>query len=133
LCDLILDFFRYLRARFARDRLSSSVFIASFRSTAIKIAPIVHCREINAADEDGVVSLLARRSRRHNRDFWIRAFRSIKAHGVVPGYPEYGYLLDRDGTVVGVLLLIFRSKIVSGEVRVSCNVSRWRVEPDARI
>jgi hypothetical protein len=94
--------------------------------------PLVRCREISAADEDAVVSLLVRIFRGHDREFWIRALQRIKAYGVVPGYPQCGYLLERNGSVVGVLLLIFRSMIVDDEIRVSCNVSSWCVEPDAR-
>ena len=81
--------------------------------------PLVRCREISAADEDAVVSLLVRIFRGHDREFWIRALQRIKAYGVVPGYPQCGYLLERNGSVVGVLLLIFRSMIVDDEIRVS--------------
>jgi hypothetical protein len=95
-------------------------------------APLVRCREVSAADEDAVISLLVRMFQRHDREFWIRGLRRIKAYGVVPGYPQYGYLLERSGSVVGVLLLIFRSMIVDDEIQVSCNVSSWCVEPDAR-
>jgi hypothetical protein len=95
-------------------------------------APPIRCREISAADEDAVISLLVRIFRGHDREFWIRALRRITVYGVVQGYPECGYLLERNGSVVGVLLLIFRSMIVDDEIRVSCNVSSWCVDPDAR-
>jgi hypothetical protein len=112
--------------------LRHSASAEGVRSATMTRAPVVRCREISAADEDAVISLLVRIFRGHGREFWIRALRRIKAHGVVPGYPQCGYLLERNGSVVGVLLLIFRSTIVDGEIRVSCNVSSWCVEPDAR-
>lgn len=42
--------------------------------------------------------------------------------------PDFGYLLEADGAVVGALLLIFST--VSGALR--CNVSSWYVEPAHR-
>lgn len=54
------------------------------------------------------------------------------AREVPQGYPRFGYLLDHDGAAVGVLLLLYTSKIVGGAVTIRCNLSSWYVDPAFR-
>jgi hypothetical protein len=56
----------------------------------------------------------------------------LAAHATPEGYPKFGYLLAIDGTPVGVLLIIFSSMLVGGEMRIRGNVASWYVEPQFR-
>jgi hypothetical protein len=92
----------------------------------------VRCREITAADVDGVVNLLTTGFRRQTRDFWIRAFNRLSQHQTPSALPKYGHLLECKGAPVGALLLI--SSAIGGDedARIRCNVSSWYVEPAYR-
>ena len=48
------------------------------------------------------------------------------------GYPRFGYMLDNDGTPVGVLLLIYTARRHGGETAIQCNLSSWYVDPAYR-
>ena len=90
--------------------------------------PQVRCRQIGLTDLDPVVNLLARGFPRKPRKYWTNALARLAAHGAPEGCPRFGYLLEADGEVVGVQLLIFAER--GGAVR--CNVSSWYVEPAHR-
>ena len=98
------------------------------------LPPRIQCREIGTADIDGIVDLLTSgfRNPHRTRGFWRRALKRLSEHPTPPGFPKYGYLLDCEGTPVGVILLIFSSILVNGETRIRCNVSTWYVEPAFR-
>jgi hypothetical protein len=57
----------------------------------------------------------------------------LAAHATPPGFPKYGYVLQVDGAIVGVVLTIYSSMMVNGENRVRVNVSSWYVDPDFRL
>ena len=61
-----------------------------------------------------------------SRDYWIRGLRRQASRSVPEGYPRFGYMLDNEGSPVGVLLLIYTTR---GEVAIQCNLSSWYVEP----
>ena len=90
--------------------------------------PQVRCRQIREPDLDAVADLLTRGFPAKPRKYWTSALARLEALGSPAGCPKYGYLLEADGAVVGVLLLIF-SQAGSG---VRCNVSSWYVEPAHR-
>jgi hypothetical protein len=46
--------------------------------------------------------------------------------------PGYGYVLDNDGDLVGVLLLICASVTRNGETTLRCDLSSWYVDPSYR-
>jgi len=91
--------------------------------------PRVLCREITTDDTPGVIDLLTR-GFSSGREFWRRAFASMKAHDTPSGLPRYGYLLECRRRPVGVLLTINSTTIEDGSVR--CNFSSWYVEPEYR-
>ncbi len=97
------------------------------------LAPQIRCRQIGAADINGIVNLLTSGFRIRPRDFWVHALKRLSEHSTPPGFPKYGYLLECKGTPVGAVLLIFSSIIVNGEPRIRCSVSSWYVEPAFRI
>ncbi|MGY3449543.1 acyl-CoA acyltransferase [Bradyrhizobium sp. USDA 4353] len=98
--------------------------------TALK--PVIRCREIGASDLDAVADLLTRGFPRRSRDYWSSGLRRQANRAVPDGYPRYGYLLDHDGSAVGVLLLIYSDRGTPGEPRIWCNLSSWYVEPAFR-
>jgi hypothetical protein len=92
----------------------------------------IRCREIQPQDIDGIANLLHTGFPERNRDHWVRTLDRLASHPTPPGYPKFGYLLESDGTPVGVLLLIFSSTPASGETRIRANVASWYVDPAFR-
>jgi hypothetical protein len=92
---------------------------------------VVRCREMRADDVDKVVDLLTRGFGR-KRGYWSSALERLTNHPTPPGFPKYGYVIDHDGSIAGVVLLIFTAIGVNGELKVRCNVSSWYVEPGYR-
>jgi hypothetical protein len=90
--------------------------------------PSVRCRQIKAADLEAVADVLARGFPAKPRKYWTTALERLANRGSPPGCPEFGYLLEADSRIVGVVLLIFG--VVEGAVR--CNISSWYVEPSHR-
>jgi hypothetical protein len=91
-------------------------------------APKVRCRQIREPDLDAVADLLTRGFPDRTRNYWTSALATLGARPAPEGCPEYGYVLEADGVLVGVQLLIFAE--IGGRVR--CNVSSWYVEPGHR-
>jgi hypothetical protein len=96
------------------------------------VALRVRCRQIGAADIDGIVNLLTTGFPIPTRDFWMRALKRLSEHPTPPGFPKYGYLLESDGAPVGVVLLIFSSIVTDGRTRIRCSVSSLYVAPAFR-
>lgn len=92
----------------------------------------VRCREIEAADLEGIIDLLAKGFWQTQREHWVNVMRTITAHRSAPGYPKYGYMLEHDGKPVGVLLTIFTEIVINGVSRVWCCESSYYVEPSFR-
>jgi hypothetical protein len=111
-----------------RDKVLPRVMSTLMSPLALRI----RCRQIGTTDIDGLVNLLTRGFRVRTRDFWVRAFRRMTEHSTPPGFPKYGYVLECNGTPVGVILLIFSYIVVKGEMTVRCSVSSWYVEPPFR-
>lgn len=93
----------------------------------------VRCREIAAADLDEVTDLLTEGFRAwRDRAFWVNALNRLSKHRTPPDFPKYGYVLESNGMVVGVLLLIFTLIKHDGKAGIRCNVSSWYVRPKFR-
>lgn len=80
------------------------------------------CREIEASDLEPVARCLARNFRRRSLNFWKEALRRLASP---PAAPRFGYLLDADGAVVGVLLQIAHASDLDGAPGPRCNFSSW--------
>jgi len=100
--------------------------------TNSKPHPKIRCRQIGDTDMGAVVELLTVGFPARNGEYWQRAFDRMGRRATPDGYPRYGYLLEADGVVVGVILQIFSSLCVDERVRTRCNVSSWYVEPAFR-
>jgi hypothetical protein len=92
----------------------------------------IRCREISGTDIDAVADLLTRGFVGRSREYWMQGLRRQAAREVPEGYPRFGYVLDNDGLAVGVLLLLYTSRIDGGEAAIQCNLSSWYVEPAFR-
>jgi len=62
----------------------------------------------------------------------MQGLRRQAAREVPNGYPRFGYMLDNDGRAVGVLLLLYTSRISGSEATIQCNLSSWYVDPAFR-
>jgi hypothetical protein len=94
--------------------------------------PGLRCRQIDATDISAVAALLTRGFPNRKREFWLRALAQLAAREPPPGLPKYGYLIESDGTVVGVILLICSTMSAGDSVATRCNLSSWYVEPTFR-
>lgn len=92
----------------------------------------VRCRPIADADRDAVLDLLAKSPFGRPRDFWVHSLDRLAQHRAPPGFPKWGYLLEVNGVVAGVLLLVSSTVLVNGAPRVRANVSSWYVWPAFR-
>jgi hypothetical protein len=95
-------------------------------------SPHLCCRQITKSDLNGVANLLARGFRRRGVKYWLKALERLSGHSTPPGLPRYGYLLENDGSPVGVLLLIFSTVGTGSSSILRCNVSSWYADPAFR-
>jgi hypothetical protein len=79
-----------------------------------------------------VVDLLTRGFHLRTRGYWQRALEKLSSHKAPAEMPQFGYLLESGGDLVGVILLIFSSIPGDDASRMRCNVSSWYVEPAFR-
>ena len=92
----------------------------------------IRCREISATDIDAVADLLTRGSFGRPREYWMQGLRRQAAREVPAGYPRFGYMIDHDGTPVGVLLLLYAERGSGTDATIYCNLSSWYVDPAFR-
>jgi hypothetical protein len=93
---------------------------------------VIRCREIGTADLDAIADLLTRGFARRSRDYWMDGLQRSSVREVPEGFPRFGYMLDHEGTPVGVLLLIYTARGDGGGTSIRCNLSSWYVEPAFR-
>ncbi len=94
--------------------------------------PVIRRREILPDDIDRIVSLLTDGFQGRKRSFWEWVMTLMSAHPTPPGYPKYGYLLECNGTPVGVTLMIYSTIVVDGRPSIRCSMSSWYVIPAFR-
>jgi hypothetical protein len=94
--------------------------------------PKVRCREIALPDLEAVAELLTRGFAGRTRAYWLRGLERQSERQIPANCPRYGYLLEHQGVPVGVLLLLYTSRIEGSETAIRCNVSSWYVEPQFR-
>jgi hypothetical protein len=92
----------------------------------------VRCREIRESDVEAIADLLTRGFAGRSREYWIQGLRRQAFRPVPEGYPRFGYMLDDDGTPVGVLLLIYTARRDGDAIAIQCNLSSWYVDPAYR-
>jgi hypothetical protein len=98
-------------------------------NAARPVSAQVRCRQIAAADLDALADFLTRGFPGRTRAYWVRGLERLRTRPVPDGHPRFGYLLEADDAIVGVLLLIVTDRGAEG---VRCNLSSWYVEPAFR-
>jgi hypothetical protein len=94
----------------------------------------VRPRQINEADIPEVVNLLTRGfEHERSRAFWESVFAGLGRRQVPAGFPRYGYVIESDGRLVGVLLMIFSTIWKDETASVRCNGSSLYIDPSFRI
>jgi hypothetical protein len=92
----------------------------------------VRRREIRAADLPVVAELLDVGFPDRGLGYWLNALEALQARSAPAGYPQFGYLLEGESAIVGVILLIFTAVGHAGD-QIRCNVSSWYVDPAYRL
>ena len=92
----------------------------------------LRCREIADTDIAAVAELLTRGFVGRSRQYWLQGLHRQAVREVPNGYPRFGYMLNHDGRAVGVLLLLYSSRIDGGATTIHCNLSSWYVDPAFR-
>ena len=90
------------------------------------------CREITVDDLRPLEALLHRGFPERSREHMRRALRRLGEHTPPEGYPQYGYVLQTDSGLVGVILTIFSSIVAKGAPNIRGNVANWYVDPEFR-
>ena len=96
---------------------------------ATKPAPQkVRCRQIAQADLGQLAVLLARGFPATQTGYWTKGFERFADLPAIEGVARFGYVLESEAGIVGVILLI--SSLRGGQI--FSNLSSWYVEPDFR-
>jgi hypothetical protein len=98
----------------------------------LRLPPRIRCREIRPGDLNAVADLLTRGFRSRNREMWVSRLKRLSEHLTPPGFPKYGYLMEQDGSLVGVILLIIAAITIDRQTKIRCYVSSWYVAPEFR-
>jgi hypothetical protein len=102
--------------------------------TATHVPASVRSRQIGEIDIPEVVDLLVRGfGKRRSRQFWQDMLDGLTHRAVPPGFPRYGYVLESDGRLVGVVILIFTTVWEKDVSHIRCNGSGIYVEPAFRV
>ena len=92
----------------------------------------VRCRPIAEGDLAAVAWLLTAGFPDRTRKYWTTGLARMAERAPVEGCPQFGYLLEAEGVVVGAILLIFSDLGEGSARRVRCNISSWYVAPAYR-
>ena len=92
----------------------------------------LRCRQIVDSDANNVADLLARGFPAKNRLFWLRSLARLARHPTPHGSPRYGYVIENNGTLLGIVLLITSSIQTENTWIVRSNISCWYVVPEIR-
>ncbi len=94
------------------------------------LRPRVHCREIAATDIGSVLDLLKEGFPKLPRPHWVAALDILATRPVPEGMPRYGYMLESDGSPVGLILVIVSEVRRNGVTTIRSNGAAWYVRPD---
>ncbi|MBV9076760.1 MAG: hypothetical protein JO048_04670 [Methylobacteriaceae bacterium] len=89
-------------------------------------------RQIGPDDLEAVASFLAGGFRLRPPAYWRRGLERQAARAVRPGRPRFGYMLEKDGQVVGTILVIAAELEHEGREFERCALSSWYVAPEVR-
>ncbi len=93
----------------------------------------LRCREIASTELEQVIDLLTIGfQKERDRTYWINAIQRLIDHPTPRGFPKYGYVLENNDILVGVLLLIFSARTTNNTTTIRCNGSSLYVMPAFR-
>lgn len=98
------------------------------RSARVK----VRCRTIEEDDLASVVRLLQVGFPDRSEPYWRTGLDRHRTQPLPDDVPRYGYVLERDGAIVGVLLALYRMVTDEAGTHLRCNLSSWYVLPEFR-
>jgi hypothetical protein len=95
--------------------------------------PQIVFREIKENDIASIIELLKIGFPNHRSRLTEQSFQRLRDHPTPPSYPKYGYLLEYQSAIVGVLITIFTTLMIDDcRKTVRCNLSSWYVMPRYR-
>ncbi|WP_131195041.1 GNAT family N-acetyltransferase [Lichenihabitans psoromatis] len=92
-------------------------------------APRLRCRLIVEADLPAVAALLTAGFPDRTHAYWTAGLTRMARRDSPPDLPRFGYVLDRDGDLVGVILLISGTTRAGDAFVTRSNLSSWYVDP----
>ena len=92
----------------------------------------IRCRQITVLDLAAVAMLLAEGFPRRKFNYWQVGLKRMAVRKVPENTPQFGYCLDVDGTLAGVILMISSERPVEGVNAVFTNLASWFVKPEYR-
>lgn len=96
--------------------------------TSVKI----RCRQITKADLAAVIALLVEGFPRRKTTYWQAGLERMVLRKIPENAPQFGYCLDADGILVGVILMIASDRLADGMRANFTNLASWYVKPDYR-
>ena len=101
--------------------------------TGLSPHPRVRCRPIEPTDLAALTDLLCVAFPDRSRAYWERGLARLTARSLPAGVPRFGYVLDHEGELVGVVLTIYSVVSDGTATHLRCNLSSWYVAPRFRI
>jgi hypothetical protein len=92
----------------------------------------IRCRQITDADLVAVAGLLAEGFPRRKLAHWRVGLDRMAERKTPDNTPKYGYCLEADGAMVGVILMISCEKMIDDSPSIFTNLASWYVKPDYR-
>jgi hypothetical protein len=99
------------------------------------LAPVpakIRCRQITEMDLAAVAALLAEGFPRRKAAHWKVGLDRMQGRKVPENAPQFGYCLDADGALVGVILMIASARMIDGAMANFTNLASWYVKPEFR-
>src|SRR5215469_4818341 len=93
----------------------------------------IRIRQIRDTDVPEIVNLLGRGYPRHPPQIWEHVFACLSRRSVPADHPRFGYVIESDGKLVGVLILIFSTIWQNGVAKIRCNGLGLYVDPPFRV
>jgi hypothetical protein len=92
----------------------------------------IRCRQITSSGLAAVARLLAEGFPRRRHAFWQKGLERMARRQCPEGSPQFGYCLDADGQLVGVILMIASQRSINGVPATFTNLASWYVKPEFR-
>lgn len=89
-------------------------------------------RRVDEADFASVAALLSRGFADRPEEFWHNILDWMRTRSVPDGFARYGFALESEGRMTGVILTVYSEVPQADGVGVRCNLSSWFVEPEFR-